>query len=52
MNLILHVGYDVHLSYDQNLKGFLIVAYDNGKYESIIRVEKLLIKERNGIEDS
>lgn len=49
--LALEVGYQVDISYDRNLEGFLTMVCDDGKYETMITVEKPLIEERGDIED-
>lgn len=49
---MLDISYQVDVTHDQNLENFLTMICDNGEYETIIRVEKLLIEESGRIEDS
>lgn len=40
----LDIYYKVYISYYWDLKSFLVVVYYNGKYETMIKVKMLLVK--------
>lgn len=47
----LDISYQFDVSHDRNLEGILAVMNDNGEYETMIRIEKPLIKARDDIDN-
>lgn len=50
--LMLDVGHQVDIAYDQDLKGLLALVGDTGEHKAVIGIKQLLIKEGYNIQNS